>query len=284
MKIEKEIVEIPLGKSFRCFRPSLRNYFYWHYHPEFELVFVEAISGIRHIGKHISSYVGSDLLLIGSNVPHLNFDYGLEVAYKQVVVQIKEDFSEKMLPLVPELNLIKKMFSRAYLGLAFHGQTKEIVVERLKHLEERNNFEAFLDMLDILRIMAISNEYEELNNEDTSIRQMRRDRIRMSTVYDYIHDNYNRNPDVNMIASEVGLSTSAFCRYFKKQTDLTFTDFINQYRLSQAKTMLLKDMSVSEVCYNVGLESLSYFNKLFRKFTGDTPTNFKKQYLNRVPN
>ena len=52
------------GQSFKLFKPSLKNYFYWHYHPEYELVYVEAINGIRHVGQHISSYMESDLVLM----------------------------------------------------------------------------------------------------------------------------------------------------------------------------------------------------------------------------
>ena len=62
MKIKKEIVEMPEGQSFKLFQPRLRNYFFWHYHPEFELVYVEATTGIRHVGQHISSFMGSDLV------------------------------------------------------------------------------------------------------------------------------------------------------------------------------------------------------------------------------
>jgi len=59
---------------------------------------------------------------------------------------------------------------------------------------------------------------------------------------------------------------------------MTFTDFVIQYRITQAKTMLLNDLTVSEVAYAVGLESLSYFNKVFKKITGETPTEFKKKH------
>lgn len=79
----------------------------------------------------------------------------------------------------------------------------------------------------------------------------------MGTIYEYIHANFNQTPDVNHIASQVHLSTAAFCRYFKKQTKMTFTDFVNQYRVNQAKTFLLQDKNVSETCYAVGFESLS---------------------------
>jgi YesN/AraC family two-component response regulator len=58
---------------------------------------------------------------------------------------------------------------------------------------------------------------------------------------------------------------------------MTFTDFVNQYRIIQAKTLLLKDITVSEACYEVGFESLSYFNKLFKKLTGENPSAFRKR-------
>jgi AraC-like DNA-binding protein len=99
----------------------------------------------------------------------------------------------------------------------------------------------------------------------------------MGAIYKYIHAHYNETPDVNEVAASVHLSTPAFCRYFKKQTKMTFTDFVNQYRITQAKTLLLKDVSVSEACYEVGFGSMSYFNKLFKKITGENPSAFKSR-------
>src|SRR6476660_7970592 len=121
MKIKKEIVVPNPGQSFRLFTPRLKNYFYWHYHPEIELVYVEAVTGIRHVGQHISSYMNSDLVLIGPNVPHLNFDYGVQTEYMQVVVQLPEDFIGTALMVAPELAGIRNLFERAAYGLAFRG-------------------------------------------------------------------------------------------------------------------------------------------------------------------
>ena len=100
----------------------------------------------------------------------------------------------------------------------------------------------------------------------------------MGAIYQYIHAHYNQTPDVNAVAAGVHLTTAAFCRYFKKQTKMTFTDFVNQYRITQAKTLLLQDISISEACYKVGFESLSYFNKIFKKINGENPSVFKKRY------
>jgi len=145
-------------------------------------------------------------------------------------------------------------------------------------MQELSHFEQLLNLLEVFQTLALSKEATELNEKDTSIKLFMDDKIRMGSVYKYIHANYDKNPDVNAVAESVHLSTAAFCRYFKKQTKMTFTDFVNQYRITQAKTLLLKDLSVSEACYEVGFESLSHFNKLFRKLTGENPSTFKKRY------
>ncbi|MEP6595303.1 MAG: AraC family transcriptional regulator [Ginsengibacter sp.] len=281
MKIKREDVLPDPGQSFRLFEPSLKNYFFWHYHPEFELVYVEASNGIRHVGQHISSYMGSDLVFIGSNIPHLNFDYGLKTEYKQIVVQLKEHFLGDAFPEIPELSSIQKLFERAYLGLSFSGKTKTIAVEKLRHMQTVTHFEQLLCLLEILQLLALSDEVVELNEQDTSIKLFLNDKIRMGAIYKYIHANYNETPDVNIIASSVHLSTAAFCRYFKKQTKMTFTDFVSQYRITQSKTLLLQDKNISEACYEVGFESLSYFNKLFKKIAGQNPSDFKRRYQQR---
>lgn len=278
MKIQKEIVMPDAGQSFKWFTPSLRHSFYWHYHPEYELVYVEATTGIRHVGQHISSFMDSDLVLIGSNIPHLNFDYGLKTKYKQIVVQLKENFMGDACKETSEFAGIQSMFNKAYLGLSFSGTTKTEVAERLKKMKELQPFQRLLSLLEILQILAVSKDVAELNEQDTSVKLFMNDKIRMGSVYKYIHANYNETPDVNKVAASVHLSTAAFCRYFKKQTKITFTDFVNQYRITQAKTLLLQDKTVSEVCYQVGFDSLSYFNKIFKKISNENPSTFKKRY------
>lgn len=284
MKIKKEIVVTNPGQSFKLFTPRLKNYFFWHYHPEYELVYVEATTGIRHVGQHVSSFMGSDLVLIGSNIPHLNFDYGLKTEYHQIVVQLKENFLADAFYETPELKEIRQLFDQAYLGLSFYGNTKAIVAKKMQKMHQFNYFDQLLCLLEILQTLATSKEIIELNDKDTSIKLFLNDKIRMGAIYKYIHANYNECPDVNTVAASVHLSTSAFCRYFKKQTKMTFTEFVNQYRITQAKTLLLQDKNISEVCYEVGFESLSYFNKLFKKMTGENPSVFKRNILNLKKN
>jgi AraC-like DNA-binding protein len=279
MKIQREIVVPGEGQSFRLFTPSLRNYFYWHYHPEYELVYVEATTGIRHVGQHISSYLDSDLVLIGPNIPHLNFDYGLQTEYRQIVVQLKQGFLGDAFQHTPELAGIEQLFSRAAFAISFDGETKRRVGVELNAMQSLGQFDQWIALLRIFDILASSKEGTRLNEIDTSVKGFLDDRIRMSSVYEYIHARYDQQPDVNEIAGRVHLSTAAFCRYFKKQTKMTFTDFVNQYRISQARTLLLQDRRVSEAAFAVGIESVSYFNKLFRRFSGENPSAFKRRYV-----
>jgi len=185
-KIQLESIPFEPGKSFRIFSPRLRNTFLWHYHPEFELVYVEAA-----------------------------------------------------------------LFKDAAYGIAFDGDTKLAV--------------------------AGSAERTILNHDLESRNFILKDKIRMGAVYEYIDAHYHSNPDVNVVARKVNLTTPAFCRYFKRQTNMTFTDFLNQYRIERAKNLLMQGDNVSETCYAIGLDSLSYFNKLFKALTGENPSDFRKR-------
>jgi AraC-like DNA-binding protein len=283
-RIQLEKVDIEPGKSFKLFSPRLRNTFLWHYHPEFELVFVEADAGIRHVGTHISGYTQSDLVLIGGNLPHLNFDYRLRNDYNQIVIQLKTDFLGEAIAISPEFSLIGELFKKADYGVAFHGKTKQQVANRLKELNRFGSFDQLILLIQIFQILASSTEYNILNSDLSGKNFIIKDKIRMGAVYEYIDANYLRKPNVHAVAEKVHLTSSAFCRYFKRQTKMTFTDFVNQYRIERAKNLLMQNQNVTETCYAVGFESLSYFNKLFNNIVGENPSVFKRKWEKHVDN
>lgn len=280
-EIQLEKVEFEPGKSFKLFSPRLRNTFLWHYHPEVELVYVEADAGIRHVGTHISTYTQSDLVFIGGNVPHLNFDYRLRSDYHQIVIQLRTDFLGTTINLVPEFSLISNLFKQAAYGIAFNGETKRIVAEKLKQLSAIPPLDQLMQLIHILQLLAMSNDREKLNDDLNITNFILKDKIRMGAIYEYIDASYHQKPDVNVVAQKVNLTTPAFCRYFKRQTNITFTEFVNQYRIERAKNLLMQNHNVSETCYAVGFESLSYFNKLFKQVVGENPSGFRQRWHNR---
>jgi AraC-like DNA-binding protein len=277
-KIQLEKIVFEPGKSFKIFSPRLKNTFLWHYHPQIELVYVEADAGIRHVGTHISGYTYNDLVFIGGNLPHLNFDYRLRSDYHQIVIQLKTDFLGTAISIAPELSGIYRLFQEADYGIAFYGETKKTVSEKLKQLENLGSFEQLIELVNVFKILADSSERNILNKDLSSSAFILKDKIRMGAIYEYIDAHYDEQPDVNKVAAKVNLTTPAFCRYFKRQTQMTFTDFVNQYRIERAKNLLMQDQNVTETCYAVGFESISYFNKLFNKIVGENPSKFKKSW------
>ncbi|HLK27279.1 MAG TPA: AraC family transcriptional regulator [Puia sp.] len=280
MKLKLESIKPDSGSSFKILlTPNLNNIFYWHFHSEIEIVYVEAEKGIRHIGEHISVYEKSDLALIGSYIPHLNFDYGAKTTVETVVVQLRQDFFESGLEIFPELNHIVELFERAKTGIAFYGNTKDIAGNRLKKLISLEKFEQFFELLSIFQFLAKSNEYVPLKVRAISSNGLIKHQERIHKIYQYVEENFKETINTNDIAKKVNLSVPAFCRYFKNATNLTYTDFVNKYRINHAKKLLLQDINVGEACFESGFENISYFNRAFKKIAGESPSSFKKRNL-----
>ncbi len=99
----------------------------------------------------------------------------------------------------------------------------------------------------------------------------------------YIHENLDQPLPLGEVARVAGLSESHFCRLFKEATDLTLTDYINRCRIDWAKRELLRpEVRVSEIAYQIGYQSLSQFNRSFARITGTSPTNYRRDQLNRI--
>lgn len=280
MKAKLESITSDSDSSFRLLlTPNLNEIFYWHFHPEYEIVYVETECGFRHIGDHISKYEGSDIALIGPNIPHLNFDYGVKATVDTVVIQMKENFLGQDFFSLPEIIAIKTLFEKAKSGVAFYGETKKLAGEKLKQLTALPHFEQLITLLQVFNLLANSKEIEMLNTRPIASVSVLKEQQRLQKVYHFIEANYQNEIDVNAVAKLCNLTTAAFCRYFKKSTHYTFTDFLNQFRINQSKKILLQDRNVTEACYESGFANISYFNKTFKKVTGENPSAFKKKHF-----
>lgn len=280
MKVTLEAVTPDANSSFRILlTPHLNDLFYWHYHPEYELVYIAGVSGTRHVGDHISTYEGSDLVFIGPNVPHLNFDYGVKTDYHEVVVQLSDEFLKTNVLTLPELTDIANLFERARQGISFGNTIKKAVGERLMQLAGRPPFEQLLDLLSLFQQLATTPDYTLLNARPVEQAYNLSEQQRIRRLYRFVEDNYQRRIDLNEVADLTNLTKAAFCRYIRRMTNLTFTEFLNQYRVSQARKRLLLDQSVTEAAFGSGFDSLSYFNRVFRKVTGENPSQFRKRHL-----
>ena len=279
MKIQLETITRQVHRSFSMmFNPNLSDLFFWHFHPEYELVYIEGGSGTRHVGDHVSPYEGSDLVLIGSNIPHLNFDYGLKTTYRKVVVHIKKEFVEGNLLLIPELQALHQLLGKARYGIAFGGDQQQPIGQKLFSLEHLPPFQQYIQLLSILQELAEIGEAEYLHDQPYHIRVSDKEHTRLQAIYAFVDTHYHRKIELSEVAEVAHMSREAFCRYFKKATQYTFVEFLNRYRISQSKQHLMAGASVSDACYRSGFESLSYYNRIFKRITNENPSGFRKRY------
>jgi AraC-like DNA-binding protein len=282
MKIEFEWVPEDPGSSFRLLHqklPAEKYSWQFHYHPEYELVCILAGNGTRQVGNHVSNYENGDLILMAPNLPHSGFGLNATGIVEQVVIQYKEELLGSSLLMRPELQQIRALFEKAKFGISFTGATKEKVSKRLMRLLKMGPFDRLIELVSILQILAKSDEYILLNSKATLPASTKKIHARLQNIFNYAEQNFQEEINIRKVAGIAHLTVPAFCNYFKKIMNMTFTDFINQYRIEQACVLLQQDKSIGDVCFDCGFNNVPYFNKVFKKITKKTPSEFIKSKL-----
>jgi AraC-like DNA-binding protein len=279
MKTEFEIIQPDAGSSFRVLHHNVSaDTFKWHYHyhPECEIVCVFEGSGRRHVGNHLSNYVDGDLVLIGSNLPHGGFGYGAVGIHEEIVIQFTEDFLGENFLHKPEMNNIKTLFEKAKQGLSFQGETKKNLSEKFKKLPQLPHFERLIELIKILQELANSAKYTTLNSANIRYNFSLKDQERLDKIYKFVEKNYFQVIDIQEVAKICNLTIPAFCNYFKKNLNQTFTDFTNEYRINQACKMLLEGQEIVDICFGCGFNNVSYFGRVFKQIKGTNPSQFRR--------
>jgi AraC-like DNA-binding protein len=250
----------------------------WHYHPEIELVYINGGSGKRQIGSHISYYADGDLILVGPNLPHCGFTDSFTGNKTETVVQMKQDFLGNDFFDIPEMKKIQTIFDVCRGGIAFYGKTKKKIGEKIEILEYQTDFQRLLSILNILNELGNSSEFKILNGEGFSMETSIKDNDRINLVFNFVKTNFKEEITLGEIADMVSMTIPSFCRYFKNITKKTFVQFVNEYRLVHASKLLAeKPMSITDVCFESGFNNFSHFNKSFKNFTGQNPSEYRNQ-------
>ena len=276
-----EAIEPSFGNSFtyqKFDKYKLNKNSPWHYHPEIELVYVNQGPGKRQIGNNLSYYTNGTLILIGSNLPHGGFTDNLEGNRRETVIQMKKDFLGNEFFSIPEMEKIQNLLQIAKAGVVFSGETKAHYGGKMEAMEQQTSFERLLSILDILNGLSTTEEFRILNAEGFSIAADVKDNDRINIVFSYVKTHFKEEIKLKEIADLVSMTVPSFCRYFKKITNKTFTQFVNEYRLVYASKLLAEQpMSITNVCFECGFKNFSHFNKSFKAFTGQNPSEYRKQ-------
>ena len=250
----------------------------WHVHPEIELVYVNGGTGKRHIGNQVSYYNNGDLIFLGPNLPHYGFTNRLTGNRSETVIQMLPDFLGEGFIDIPEMAPVKKLFERSNQGIIFHGRTKSSVGSKMEKLIDKDPIERIIGLIKIFGKLAESKEYSLLNSESVMLEIDPQDEQRMNIIYSHVREHFTDQIPLAVIADRVSMTIPAFCRYFKKISGKTFTQFVNEYRLVHAIKLLSEEpVSITEICYRSGFNNFSHFNKQFKEFTGKSPSAYRNE-------
>ncbi|TGE12414.1 helix-turn-helix domain-containing protein [Hymenobacter elongatus] len=279
MKLEFEPIQPSVGSSFTLLHYTEAEVggILWHYHPEYELVYIPQGSGRRHIGQHVSRYEGGELIFMGPNLPHLSFSHEQQGPFEQIVLQLRADFLGDTFLRRPELAAVHQLFVRSAQGLSFGPQTRALVGDALRQMVTQPAASRLLTLLQLLYQLAEASDVTELHADMGSSSAQVKEQKRLGRIYQHIQENFAEPITVQQLADLANLSVPAFCRYFKKMTSQTLTNFLQEYRISHARLLLLQDLPITEVSYASGFNNLSHFNRTFRRLTGQTPTAYREQ-------
>lgn len=280
MKLEYENITPDDGSSFKLIHwLSENDRFFWHQHPEYELIYVREGSGRLHVGDYLSSYAPGDLLFIGPNLPHTGLGYGVIGRHEEIIVQLKEDFMMRSFGQIPEMTRIRKLFDFAKRGLVFKGSQTKDIGDRLAAMIAQSSIERLISLLGILKDLSLTEDFIALNPKDARFDFRHKDEERISKIYRFVEQHYQQTIELATVADMANMTVPSFCRYFKKMTRITFTDFVNEFRVKQACKLLMTTKIIADICFESGFNNVSHFNKTFKAVMGESPRNYRKSLI-----
>jgi AraC-like DNA-binding protein/mannose-6-phosphate isomerase-like protein (cupin superfamily) len=250
--------------------------FFWHYHLEYELTLIIKGKGRRLIGDSHQNFENGDLVLIGPGLPHTWVsDSSINENSEAVVIQFSAHFIERFEGL-DELSAVNKLLLLAKQGLVFHEKNADAAKEQIKQLPEKKGVEKITSLLHILNELSTlaaaplaSTFYQPLKGKENE--------NRINKVCQYVQMHAAEPLTIHKAAALINLSPGAFCKFFKRITGITFSDYVNDIRIANVCSQLMAtDKQVAEIAYENGFETLTYFNRVFLKKKKMRPSSYRK--------
>lgn len=254
-----------------------------HSHPEFELNFIGNAAGVqRTVGDNSETIGDYDLVLITSpNLEHV-WEQGdcHSTNIREITIQFTSDVLPESLLRKNQFHSIRQMLERARLGLAFSHLTIMKIYGRLDELtRQQRGFHAVLSFFELLYDLSLADDSRTLSSSSFARIKTNSDSRRVNKVQQYITSHFSEEVRLEQLAELAGMTPVAFSRFFHQRTGRTLSEYIIEIRLGVASRMLIDSTKmVAEICYDCGFNTLSNFNRLFRKHKGCTPTEFRENF------
>ncbi|MBI2730798.1 MAG: AraC family transcriptional regulator [Sphingobacteriales bacterium] len=279
MKAELEKIVPGEGKpilvAYRMSLPYLE--FYWHHHPEYELTYKINITGKRIVGDSYEQFNPGDLVLIGPDLPH-TWVTDRKIKNKQNCEFVVIQFSGSLFNSLSGLNdfeSIKRLLQNCKHGLAFKNSVP--FKEAILSLPTKSGVEKITDFLLLLGQLS-KQKGRRLASAEYDISQAKNQEYRINKVCSYLEQNFSKPIRISDAAAIVNISSSGFCKFFKRATGKTFSDYLNDIRIGYSCYQLIEtDKQISAIARSAGFESVTYFNRVFMRKKNTTPREFRNE-------
>ena len=260
----------------------------WHFHPEYEVHLITHTEGRSFVGDHVGTFAPGNLVMVGPNLPHnwlSNVPSGAEVAQRCIVLQFTGSFIAACMKTFPELRFTAHLLSECRRGLEFEAATGASVTPLMQELLEARGarrISLFLDLLGRLHGCERRRQLSSAGYDPDPEGYMREP---LNHVLAHIARNFRDELRESELAVLSGYSPSSFSRTFRRRTGMTFVQYVNRLRVSRACEMLMReDSRVTDICFEVGFNNLSNFNRQFLAQKRMPPSAFRAHHLaNSVP-
>lgn len=255
----------------------------YHFHHGYEFTYVVKGQGKFYGGSRLMNFKAGDVYLFGPGFAHYFVNDSALIKSgtlaHSIVVQFEEESTVRDFYLRPEFKEVKKLLMTAHLGIKITMCTDR-VKELMRSLTEQSGLKALIIFIQLLEVVSTlpkkgisvisQSTYERPLNDKTP--------NKLEVVYQYVLENFKDDVTTKKAASLAHMNEAAFCRYFKRRTKKTLSQFLNNVRITHAAYLLEEhDASISEVCYECGFNNLSYFNRQFKAIIGKSPLHYRKE-------
>lgn len=246
-----------------------------HQHQEIQLSFIVEGEGTMVVGDTINNYSKGDVLVIGSNLPHVfKSDSKLSMQSHMLTLFFTEQsFGDPFFNL-EELKEIQPFFERSKFGFKLKSNLEELSA-LFCQLENSSKLNRFIILLQLLNYM-IDSDYTSLSSFVYDKKYSIVEGDRMRNVFEYTMNNYADEISLEHMAKVANMTKNAFCKYFKKRTNKTYIQFLNEFRVEKASKLLndKNDFSIAEIAFMSGFRNISNFNRIFKSIKNKTPSQF----------
>lgn len=282
MKIMHEQVSFAPLSLLKVKWNDIQSFTYpWHFHSEYEIVYIVKSSGTRFVGDSVEKFKEGDIVLLGSNTPHFwqsDSENNKNTRVNAIVVQFSKEFFSQQINSYPEFFHIREMLKKSSRGIHFSHKASEKIGKMLFKLLKQKDLQQTLYFIKILDYMSKTFEYKLLSGENYKAENYE-GKDRLNKVMHYINTNYQNHINQKEIAEKIGMNVSAFSRYFSEKTGKKFSGFVNELRINYACKLLINNsIAVSQICFESGFENISNFNRTFRQYTGITPSEYRNKF------